>query len=112
LRLSGLFCLDRLPRQLLLVIQAATSFEQHACHLCVFVSWCAAAAAGPVGSIEAPRLDSFPAAKASEVRWWRLQRLKLLALNDRLETCVVSDLCEVMWLCLQGLQQEGWALGR
>lgn len=54
------------------------------------VATAAAAAAGPVGAIEAPRLDSFPAAKASEVRWWRLQRLKLLALNDRLETCVVS----------------------
>jgi hypothetical protein len=46
--------------------------------------------AGPADGQEAPSLDSFPAAKAAEVRWWRLQRLKLLALNDRLETSMVS----------------------
>lgn len=44
----------------------------------------------PGGVAEAPRLESMSAAKAAEVRWWRLQRLKLLALNDRLETCMVG----------------------
>jgi hypothetical protein len=53
--------------------------------------------AGSAGAAEAPRLESFSAAKAAEVRWWRLQRLKLLALNDRLETCMVSAPAHGLW---------------
>jgi hypothetical protein len=38
----------------------------------------------------AAALASLPAAAAEEVGWWRLQRLKLLQLIDRLELAMVS----------------------
>jgi hypothetical protein len=81
----------------------------------------------PGGVAEAPRLEAMSAAKAAEVRWWRLQRLKLLALNDRLETCMVgvlgwaqgSGLCagtagrlcfqQVIGLCMLGSRAQGCA---
>lgn len=51
----------------------------------------AAAAAAAPGEPEGADLASLPPGKAEEVAWWRLQRLKLLQLHDRLELAMVGD---------------------